>query len=1017
MKMPTGNSHWRIAVGLGSCGVAAGAQALYDLIEKRADPRRVSLEKTGCAGLCHREPMLELYSPTGEHWTYVHLEARAVPLILERHIGRGQPVDKYLLGGAGRAESAQRYLSKQKRIVLENCGLINPESLEAYQAAGGYRALRQVLSEMTPTRVIETITASGLRGRGGAGFPTGQKWKFAAETSAEQKYIICNGDEGDPGAFMDRSVMESDPHRVIEGMILGAFAIGASAGFIYVRAEYPLAIRRLSLALDQARAAGLLGQRILGSAFSLDIHIREGAGAFVCGEETALIQSIEGERGMPRMRPPFPAQKGLWGCPTVINNVETFANVPWILSNGAAAFAALGTEKSKGTKVFSLVGKIRRSGLVEVPMGITLREILYEMGGGTSTGRPVKAVQTGGPSGGCLPATLFDTRIDYEELVRHGAIMGSGGMIVLDEDTCMVDLARYFLTFTAKECCGKCAPCRIGTARLLEILTRITEGRGTTADLQMLEEFGASVKAASLCGLGQTAPNPILTTMRYFRHEYEEHIRERRCRAGVCQALFLAPCENSCPLHMNIPGYLQLLKEDRFDEALELVVLDNPLPASTGRVCQHACENRCRRATLDSAVNMRDVHRYLADAMFDRTTNARIVQRLKRRKLSATGKRVAIVGSGPAGLTAAFYLALLGHKVTVYESAAKPGGMLRYALPEYRLPKKTLEREIALVRGLGVRFVCNTALGRDLALEKLAADYDAVFLSLGTWQEQDLDVPGRELRGVHPALDFLSRIARGEKIKIGCKVAVIGGGNAAIDSARTALRLGAETTIVYRRAREDMPAIPEEIEQALEEGARLVTLAAPVRVLGENGRVTGLEVAKTVLGSFDSGGRRTPVLTDEKQVIPCDTIIEAIGERVEESVVRKLGLELGKSATIQVDPWTLQTGNPKVFAGGDVVSGASNVTNAMAFGKKAAAAIDRQLTGEDRFRQLWPQLVYDQTPPPHGQGGRRNAAKISRVAARRNFTEVSQTFSARQAKAEALRCLRCDIKATAEDQP
>src|SRR5271157_1586956 len=443
MKTSTTNSHWRIAVGLGSCGVAAGAQTLYELIEKSADRSRITLYKTGCAGICHREPMLELYSPSGGHWTYVHLDERGVRQILDRHIGRNQPVEKYLLEGAGRAESVRGYLSKQKKIALENCGAIDPESLEACRAAGGYRAIGQVLGGMTPAQVIELITASGLRGRGGAGFLTGLKWKYAAEAPGENKYIVCNGDEGDPGAFMDRSVMESDPHRVIEGMMIGAFAIGALAGFVYVRAEYPLAVKRMGLAIEQARAAGLLGK-------NFDLEIREGAGAFVCGEETALIQSIEGARGMPRMRPPFPAQSGLWGCPTLINNVETFANIPWIITNGAAAFAALGTEKSKGTKVFSIVGKIRNSGLIEVPMGITLSEIIYEMGGGSATGRPIKAVQTGGPSGGCIPAALFDTRIDYEELVRHGAIMGSGGMIVLDEDNCMVDLARYFLGFTAK---------------------------------------------------------------------------------------------------------------------------------------------------------------------------------------------------------------------------------------------------------------------------------------------------------------------------------------------------------------------------------------------------------------------------------------------------------------------------------------------------------------------------------------------------------------------------------------
>ena len=537
MSGGNGNSHWRIAVGLGSCGVAAGAQALYDQLGKRVDPSSVTLEKTGCAGLCHREPMLELYSPQGERWTYVHLDAAGVDQILDEHVGRNQPVDHYLLSGADRAEGVRRFLGKQQRIVLENCGQLNPESLDAYLAVAGYQGMSKALKEMTPAQVITAITTSGLRGRGGAGFPTGVKWKFCSEAAGDQKYIICNGDEGDPGAFMDRGVMESDPHRVIEGMVIGAYAIGASQGFVYVRAEYPLAVKLMGRAIEQARAAGFLGQRIVGTNFSFDIEIREGAGAFVCGEETALILSIEGERGMPRIRPPFPAQRGLWGCPTIINNVETFANVPWILRHGADTFAALGTAKSKGTKVFSLAGKIRHGGLVEVPMGITLREILEDIGGGSSTGRPIKAVQTGGPSGGCIPAELFDTRIDYEELNRLGAIMGSGGMIVLDDTACMVDFARYFLTFTSKESCGKCAPCRLGTQRLLEILTRITEGHGTENDLQMLKEFAVSVQATSLCGLGQTAPNPVLTTMRYYMREYEAHVRDKKCPAHSCRAL------------------------------------------------------------------------------------------------------------------------------------------------------------------------------------------------------------------------------------------------------------------------------------------------------------------------------------------------------------------------------------------------------------------------------------------------------------------------------------------------
>ncbi len=510
---------------------------IYQHLDKNIDKTKVELHKTGCAGLCHREPMLELMAPTGEQWTYVHVDTQVVDQIITEHIGQNRPVESYLLTAPSRFDAVTRYLSKQKKIVLENCGIIDPESIESYIAVDGYKAIKKILQDMTPSQVIAEILASGLRGRGGAGFPTGRKWQFAFEASGSEKYMICNGDEGDPGAFMDRSVLESDPHRVIEGMLIAGYATGASTGYVYVRAEYPLAVKRVNLALDQARNAGLLGSRVLDSDFCFDIQIREGAGAFVCGEETALIRSIEGDRGTPRIRPPFPAQNGLWGRPTLINNVETLANVPWIIRHGADAFAAMGTEKSKGTKVFALAGKVRYGGLVEVPMGITLREIVEEIGGGSISGRPVKAVQTGGPSGGCIPASLFDTKVDYDELSRTGAIMGSGGLVVMDESACMVDIAKFFLTFTQKESCGKCTFCRIGTRRMLEILTRITEGKGNENDLQLLEDLANKVKATSLCGLGQTAPNPVLTTLRYFRDEYETHIRDKKCPAKVCKSL------------------------------------------------------------------------------------------------------------------------------------------------------------------------------------------------------------------------------------------------------------------------------------------------------------------------------------------------------------------------------------------------------------------------------------------------------------------------------------------------
>lgn len=555
---------WRIAVGMGSCGIAAGAGTLFSRIQTQAKAVDVEVGKTGCAGLCYLEPMLDLYNPKGERFTYVKLTPDAIGLILSSHVGRNEPVAEFLLRGGGRDESVEKYLGKQKKIVLENCGVIDPESMGDYCAAGGYMAIDKALRHMTPAQVIELVQKSGLRGRGGAGFSTGMKWKFAADAKGAEKFIICNGDEGDPGAFMDRSVLESDPHRIVEGLIIAGYAIGASNGYFYLRAEYPLAVKRVEQAIAQARAAGYLGKNILGTDFSFDLLVREGAGAFVCGEETALLRSIEGDRGMPRIRPPFPAQKGLWGKPTAINNVETLANIPWILKHGADAFAALGTEKSKGTKVFALAGKIRNGGLVEVPMGITLREIVEEVGGGSPTGLPVKAVQTGGPSGGCIPARLFDTRIDYDELTRTGAIMGSGGMVVMDESSCMVDIARYFLAFTTNESCGKCTFCRIGTRRMLEILERIVDGKAVEDDLALLEELAIKVKATSLCGLGQTAPNPVLTTLKYFRAEYEAHIRDRKCPAKTCKALLTytidaakcvgcAACAKACPV-MAISG-------------------------------------------------------------------------------------------------------------------------------------------------------------------------------------------------------------------------------------------------------------------------------------------------------------------------------------------------------------------------------------------------------------------------------------------------------------------------------
>ena len=524
----------RIVVGQGSCGLAAGAGAVYSALESKLTSEvNASLGITGCVGICYLEPIVDVYAPNGELHRCVQVKPEHAEIIVKAVAENNYE----LLAPIVISDDDAQFLSKQTRIALRHCGVINPDEIDAYTADDGYKALEKVLKTMTPEDVIEEIKVSGLGGRGGAGFPTWFKWNAARQSPGEEKYLICNADEGDPGAFMDRAVIESDPHNLIEGMLIGAYAIGAKEAVVYVRAEYPLAIVRLTNAIRQAEEKGYLGENILGTNFSCKMRIKAGAGAFVCGEETALIESLEGSRGMPRLKPPFPAQAGYWYKPSNINNVETFANIAWIINNGGAAFSAMGTENSKGTKVFAVTGKVKRSGLVEIPMGMTLREVIFDIAGGIRDGKEFKAVQMGGPSGGCIPAHLLDTIIDYRALGATGAIMGSGGMVVMDETTCMVGIAKFFLDFTTKESCGKCVHCRIGTKRLSEILERIVAGNGRDGDIELLEELCVTVKDGALCGLGQTAPNPVLTTIRYFRNEYEDHIYNKKCTAKQCPAL------------------------------------------------------------------------------------------------------------------------------------------------------------------------------------------------------------------------------------------------------------------------------------------------------------------------------------------------------------------------------------------------------------------------------------------------------------------------------------------------
>jgi NADH-quinone oxidoreductase subunit F len=1022
----------RVAIGMGTCGRGNGAEGLYHAFAQAVESsgNDLVLAPVGCFGACFQEPLVSVRLPgnplvmlrkvqANDAGRLLHAITKGslTPDLICCKIEEWDHITGHLRYGQGYPEvpswNEVTFFKGQKKIVLRNCGLINPDDIEEYIAVGGFQALYKVLIDANPNGVIEQIKASKLRGRGGAGFLTGNKWEFLAKAKTEPKYIICNADEGDPGAYMNRNEIESDPHSLLEGMIIGGYVMGATEGIIYVRAEYPLAVHRLNRAIEQAREYGLLGENILGRGFKFDIELVEGAGAFVCGEETALIASLEGEAGRPRPRPPFPAQKGLWGKPTNINNVETWYNIAPIVMRGPAWFTETGSAKSSGTKVFSLVGKVKNTGLVEMPLGTPLKTFIYDIGEGAVGGRQVKAVQTGGPSGGCIPQDMFDTAVDYENLAQLGSIMGSGGMVVMDEDNCMVDVARYFIEFTHSESCGKCIPCRVGLNKCLRILNRVTEGAGTAHHLEILDELSRYIRDCSLCALGQTAPNPVLTTLRHFRNEFEDHILAHRCTAGVCEELALSPCENSCPLHMNIPRFLQLYKENRLEEAFLSVILDNPLPSSTGRVCQHPCDSRCRRQTVDQAVNMREVHRFIADSIFSSDKYDSMIREITARKLEASGRKIGVVGAGPAGLTAAFYLAILGHEVTVYDSKSEAGGMLRFALPEYRLPKSMLRREIELIERLGVKFSFNTRVGVDLALNDLDDRFDMIFLSIGTWKESWVYQSGTELKGVYPALNFLEAVASSQDVSLGKRVAIIGGGNAAIDSARTSLRKGCEVTVFYRRERKDMPAIEDETRAAKDEGAKFIFLAAPHRVIGDaKGNVKAIEIVKTRLGEYDSSGRRKPVATDEIQRFDCDSVIFAIGETVDLDFCRASGLVLKETGTIDVNRFTLETSRPRFYAGGDLVTGASNVSNAMAYGKQAARSIDLQLMEADRWQSLSPQFDYEQTPPEEPSPNRRHSGQALAAAVRvRSQEEVVASLNHEEALDETCRCLRCDVKA------
>jgi NADH-quinone oxidoreductase subunit F len=1021
------DSHWGslvnlrqplIHVGMGTCGKAAGAEKVLAAVNQSL--RRMSLLgrilQVGCIGMCYLEPIIAVRKAGGPLIYYGNVTPEGTEEILSSYLLDDDPKPQMAVCTLGEdsVDGIPRFselpmIRPQVRIALRNCGLIDPENIDHYIARGGYSGLKRAL-QMKPEEVIQEIKDSGLRGRGGAGFPTGVKWDFAEKAPGKTKYFICNADEGDPGAFMDRSLLEGDPHSVLEGMLIGAYGIGAREGYVYVRAEYPLAIKRLESALKQMKEYGLLGRNILGSNFHFRIKIKEGAGAFVCGEETALMASIEGSRGMPNSRPPFPARAGLWGKPTNINNVETLSNVSAILERDAKWFAGHGTEKSRGTKNFSLAGNVNRTGLIEVPMGITLGEIIYDIGGGVPEEKRLKAVQTGGPSGGCIPASLLNLPVEYESLAKAGSIMGSGGMVVMDEDTCMVDMARYFLTFTHEESCGKCMPCRLGTRQMLEILEDICQGIGKPEDLELLEDLSTAVQKGSLCGLGQTAPNPVYTTIQYFRSEYDAHIREKRCPAVVCPALFTAPCQHGCPIGMDIPAYIALVREGRLDDAYKVLLRTNPFPSVCGRVCDHPCQLKCRRGTLDEPVGIKNLKRYITDHA--RPPEAKPLTPIRK-------ERIAIIGAGPAGLTAAKDLFLRGYQVTLFEALPEPGGMLRYGIPEYRLPKNILKNEIDAILGLGIELQTATRVGQDIPWLLILEEYDAIFLAPGAQRSTSMGIKGEALKGVQGAVEFLREVNLSHSFDVGDRVAVVGGGNSAIDAARSVLRLGArEVHILYRRLLEDMPAQKEEIRAAEEEGVKIHFLVSPIEIAGTNGRVEEVVCQRMILDEFDSSGRRRPrPIPNSEFSLSVDRVLMATGQSTEMPFKGQFGsVEVSQRGLVEIREGAFtRTGHPKVFAGGDVVTGPSTVAWAIAAGHRAASEIDATTCLRNQESPLTVTGEAEITIPMEIDEvvvERPRERMPVRAAEERckSFSEAELGYTDEQALSEACRCLRCDIQ-------
>jgi NADH-quinone oxidoreductase subunit F len=1001
------------ATGCRAFGSLSLIAAIRSEVHKRGLGALVEVRPTGCQWLCARPPVVSI-DPMGI--VYFGVTVDDVDDLVGQTLVRGKPLERLCYRdpttGAARSEREQIPFFSQEDVVLANCGIIDPTDINQYVQRNGYNALETVLSSMTPETVIDHVKKSGLRGRGAAGFPTGLKWEQTREERRVPKYVICNTDQGDPAGFLDRAILEGDPHSVLEGMIIAGYAVGASRGMICCRAEYPIALEHLNLAVGQARQLGLLGENILGLPFTFDIEIVAGAGSFVCSQETAMIASMEGRRAVPSPCPPYPTEVGFAGQPTTINNVETLANIRHIILMGHERFAQTGTRRSKGTKVFSLSGQVMNSGLVEVTFGTTLRKMIYDIGGGIARGRRLKAVQMGGALGGCVAGRHLDIPLGYGALDSVGATMGSGGVVVLDERTCMVELARTFMSFAAGESCGKCAPCRHGTRQMLEILTRICRGEGREGDVELLERIGRVVSDAALCGLGQNAARPVLSTIAHFRDEYEQHVADRMCRAGVCDRLIVSACRHTCPAGVDVPRFITLIASGKYAEARGVIREENPFPAVCGRICSHPCESHCRRGDLEDPLALRLLMRFASDWC---------------REHEAAGPgpfavtkadRVAVVGGGPAGLTCAYHLVRMGYAATVFEARSEAGGMLASVVPDFRLPPDILAGEIGNIVRAGVEIRTGSPVSTDRTLENLRREgFAAVFIAAGARGSQRLGVPGEgEIDGLLYGLSFLRDAKRGRAPSLGDRIIVIGGGDTSVDAARTARRLrpGASISIVCLESRGEMPAVGDNVEQALEENIHLLPGLGARRIVETGGRVQGV-ATQIVDRIFDAGGRRGPsFLSGTEETMSCGTVIVAVGEAPDESFMPdRSRLQRERWESLVVDGKRLTTNVPWIFAGGGFVSGPAPVAEAIAAGARAAVSIDGFLRGKAEGKR-----VHRDAPRPGPEARDRvepsdaPRVKVKYLARREEalgFDEAVPCLGEEEVRLEASRCLRCDI--------